>query len=106
MVANATFTRESDGSYRVAGHLGFTSVHDVLRASASMLDSQGQQSSAKIDLSGIQSADSAGLALLIEWYCRAQRANRSVRFINAPKQLRALAKISDLEGILPFDQQG
>jgi phospholipid transport system transporter-binding protein len=100
MASSGVFTRESDQRYSVSGHLGFTSVRDVLRASAPLLDGQP---TIEIDLAKVESADSAGLALLIEWYCLAQRSNRSIRFVNAPAQLRALAKISDIETVLPLD---
>ena len=97
--ATGSIARVADGSYRVTGHLVFDSVRDVLRASSSVFQSEPQLS---IDLSGVESADSAGLALLIEWYCSAEKAKRAIRFTGLPAQLRALAKISDIESVLPL----
>jgi phospholipid transport system transporter-binding protein len=44
--------------------------------------------------------DSAGLALLIEWYSQASKASKSISFVAVPEQLSALAKISDVDQFL------
>src|SRR5689334_1019978 len=93
------FTYDVPGNIRVAGNLVFDTVRDALKQSAQAFGSDGPLS---IDLSKVTNADSAGLALLIEWYRLAERDKRKLEFIGAPKQLRALAKISDLETVLPF----
>jgi phospholipid transport system transporter-binding protein len=96
---SAQLTRESDGSYRVVGALLFDNVRDVLKQSTETFAAANELS---IDLSGVTNADSAGLALLIEWYRMAERDRRKLRFVGAPQQIRALAKISDLDTLLPF----
>jgi len=95
----AEFKSDGDGKYRVAGNLVFTTVRDVLRQSEAAFAGDAQL---VIDLSAVTSADSAGLALLVEWFRAADRARKPLRLIGAPAQLRALAKISDLETVLPF----
>jgi len=95
----AEFKRDADGAYRVTGNLSFATVGDVLKESTQAFAANGELA---IDLSQVTNADSAGLALLIEWYRWAVQRNQSMRFIGAPQQLRALAKISDLESVLPF----
>jgi phospholipid transport system transporter-binding protein len=92
-------TRTDSGVYRVVGSLVFATVGDALKQSAQIFSTEQQLA---IDLSAVTSADSAGLALLIEWYRLAARGNKSIRFIGAPTQLRALAKISDIDALLPF----
>jgi phospholipid transport system transporter-binding protein len=99
VATDATFTGDADG-YKVAGNLVFETVRDILRQSASAFASNGQLS---IDLSQVRNADSAGLALLIEWYRLAEKAKRPLRFTGTPKQLLALAKISDVDEVLPFN---
>ncbi len=83
----------------MVGGLVFATARDVLKQSAAALASEAQWT---IDLSKVDSADSAGLSLLIEWYRLAARANRPIRFVGAPAQLLALAKISDIDELLPF----
>ena|SRR5512142_105527 len=98
-MSDVEFTYDAPGNMRVAGNLIFDTVRDVLKQSAQAFVSQGPLS---IDLSRVSNADSAGLALLVEWYRLAERNKRKLQFIGAPQQLRALAKISDLETVLPF----
>jgi phospholipid transport system transporter-binding protein len=45
-------------------------------------------------------ADSAGLALLIEFLRTAGHAGNSVHFVNVPEQLLSIARVSGLESIL------
>lgn len=53
-----------------------------------------------VDMSGVQQADSAGLALLLEWISWAQHFDRKIAYENIPKQILAIAKISEVTGIL------
>ncbi len=54
----------------------------------------------EIDLKGVTRADSAGLALLVEWLRAAERAGKSISFVNVPVQLSSIARISGLDEIL------
>jgi len=94
-----TITREGEGRYRIAGDLVFATAKAALKDSSPKFAAERELA---IDLSAVKSADSAGLALLIEWYAQAARANKSIRFSAAPAQLVALAKISDIDTLLPF----
>lgn len=60
------------------------------------------RASAELDLSGITDADSAGLAVLIEWMRLARAEGRTVSFHGAPERLRSLARIGGVEPLLPF----
>jgi phospholipid transport system transporter-binding protein len=53
-----------------------------------------------IDLSGVTAGDSAGLAVLVEWMSAARARGASVRYASVPAQIVAIARISDLEGLL------
>jgi phospholipid transport system transporter-binding protein len=55
-----------------------------------------------IDLSRVANADSAGLALLIEWAKYAHRHQTLLSFAQIPQQLLNLAKLSGLEDTLLF----
>jgi len=54
----------------------------------------------RLDFSGVESIDSAGLALVIEWIREARRHGHSLEIHNAPQRLIALARISDVERLL------
>ena len=53
-----------------------------------------------IDLAAVAGADSAGLALLIEWLSVAKAAGQLLRYENVPAQLLQLAKLTDVESLL------
>lgn len=98
--AAATIEAIGGGRYRVHGALTFATVRQTLRGGEQHFDANDRL---EVDLSGVSSADSAGLALLVEWYRQAARAKKSIRFVNVPAQLRALAKISDVDRLLALD---
>jgi phospholipid transport system transporter-binding protein len=54
----------------------------------------------EIDCSGITSSDSGGMTVLLDWLAFAKGSGRSLRFVSLPEQLKALARISDVEELL------
>lgn len=93
------FTIESDGPERLRarGDLDFETAAAALQAGLSLLPSGGR---CTVDLAGVTSADSAGLAVLVEWLAAAAERGSSLAFESVPGQLRAIARISDLESLL------
>jgi len=57
---------------------------------------------AAVDLSGITDADSAGLAVLIEWVRTARQSGRRIEFSGLPPRLAELARIGGVAEILPI----
>ena len=57
-----------------------------------------------IDLSGVGHAESAGVALLLEWLTWARGQQRSLRFDNAPDSLRTIASLSQVDGLLGWKE--
>jgi phospholipid transport system transporter-binding protein len=53
-----------------------------------------------IDLSRVESGDSAGVAVLVEWLATAHAVDATVRYEGIPSQMLAIARISDLEDLL------
>jgi phospholipid transport system transporter-binding protein len=99
-VSESQLQRVAAGQYRVTGPLVFATVGKLL----SFSDAQfGNEPPSEIDLSGVTSSDSAGLALLIEWVSAAHRRGGTVHFSGTPTQLTALAKISDLDRVLSLN---
>jgi len=85
------------GRFRVSGVLDAGTVGALLKQSRGEFASAGQL---ELDLASVAEADSAGLALLIEWMRIAKEAGRSIRFDNVPGQISALARISEVEDLL------
>ncbi len=53
-----------------------------------------------IDLAQVERADSAGLALMIEWLKRAQVAGCRLQFANIPAQVQTLIRVNGLQTAL------
>jgi phospholipid transport system transporter-binding protein len=86
-----------DGRFELSGEVGFD---DAARLLAEGDAAFGNLQRAEIDLSRVTRADSAGLALLLEWSVSAAAAGRSLRYRNLPSAIASLAGISDVEELL------
>jgi phospholipid transport system transporter-binding protein len=85
------------GRLTVRGDLDFDTAPTALSRGLALL---GDVQDCEVDLSGLSSGDSAGLAVLIEWLASARRRGATLRFTGVPAQMRAIARISDLEDLL------
>ena len=90
------------GRYRVKGALSFATVAGLLETSKKNFDGTP---AIEIDLSAVEHADSAGLALLIEWLRLARQAGKTLSYANLPAQLLAIARMSDVDDLLVADEQ-
>ncbi len=82
---------------KVSGALTFETVPDLYRTSAGWFESAGGLT---FDLAQVTNADSAGLALMVEWLRRARAGNHALRFANAPAQVQTLIRINGLQDAL------
>lgn len=55
-----------------------------------------------IDLSGVTRADSAGVALLLDWLRQAKAARAGLTYRNAPAQMRAIIDFCALGDVIPL----
>lgn len=53
-----------------------------------------------IDCAAVRRADSAGLAVLLEWLSWGRRRSRVIELDNLPPSLLAIARISEVDGLL------
>jgi phospholipid transport system transporter-binding protein len=93
----ASFELLADARARVDGALNFRTVTRLLPTGVTAI-SAGQAT--VIDLGGVTSSDSSGLALLIEWLGQAKKSAHPLRYENMPPQLQQLARLSDVEALL------
>ncbi len=89
--------QQGEGRYVVQGELSFDTVTGLLSESHSLF---AGESSVELDLSGVTYADSAGLALLVEWLRQARLQGRQLRYQSLPAQLQSLANVSEVTGLL------
>ena len=94
---DASFEVLEGGRARVVGSLHFSTVSTLLAAGVDAIDG-GR--AAVIDLAGVTSGDSSGLALLIEWLSVAKAAAQALHYENIPVQLQQLARLSEVEELL------
>ena len=93
--ATASITPRDDGVV-VSGALTFDSVPPVAARPARWLK-PGVETG--VDLSGVIRADSAGLALVLDWVAQARAVGGTLRFHDAPSQLLAIARASGLASL-------
>ena len=102
-MARATVGPLSAGVVRIDGDLTVETVPQLYREGRRLIE----QSAAglQIDLAGVARADSGGLALLVDWLATAAQRGRSLRYVNLPATLQALARLSEVTALLTGPEQ-
>ncbi|ROO27141.1 sulfate transporter [Salinisphaera orenii MK-B5] len=90
-----------DATAAVSGELDAETAPRRLRDSEHWFD-RGAET--VIDLSGVTRVDSAGVALLLAWVRDARAAGASLRFVNAPAQMRAIIDFCALNDVIPVGE--
>ncbi|MDQ2068434.1 STAS domain-containing protein [Natronospira bacteriovora] len=85
------------GRYRLSGRLGFSNASHALTLVNRLV---GNGAKVHMDLSELRQIDSAGLAVLLEYWRHCQQAGDRLVLESPPAQLQRLIRISDLEAIL------
>ena len=86
-----------EGRFVLTGLMTFKTVEKILRISEDMFEPHTRL---EIDLAGVEKADSAGLALLLEWITWANHTVREIRFTGMPDRVLAIAKTTEVEVLL------
>jgi phospholipid transport system transporter-binding protein len=94
----ASFIAEGPGQYRLDGPLTFDSVPALRPLGLALLGTAG--GALIMDLQGVPAADSAGLALLIDWLAVARSRSGSLHYIGVPAALQALAALSEVGALI------
>ena len=88
---------DGDGHFTLRGEMSFDSAERILAASEEPFE---KHTRLEIDLSGVTSSDSAGLALLLEWVTWANHTVREIRFEDIPERIMAIAITTEVDGLL------
>lgn len=89
---------EPNSSCKVSGDMTFATAVSALQLAEPLIqDAQ----SLRFDLSGVTQADSAGVALLIEWQHVAKSAACRLCYSNLPESLVAMIRVAGVQGMLP-----
>ncbi|MFI0414775.1 MAG: lipid asymmetry maintenance protein MlaB [Candidatus Thiodiazotropha sp.] len=90
---------ERDGAFRfhVQGEMTFSSVKELLLHSNKLFSAVEEL---EVDLSRVDYADSAGLALVLEWMAQAAERNARIVFTGVPESMVSIARLCQVESLL------
>ncbi len=100
MINTAQLKQIDAHQFALSGELTMQTVPTVARESTDMINKMSGE--VKINLAEVVRADSAGLALLIDWLRSAQQNKFKLEFEHLPKQLMQIARVSELHKVLPI----
>lgn len=86
-----------EGRFALAGDMNFDTAERILRKSEGRFE---QYTRIEVDLAGVEDADSAGLALLLEWITWANHTVREIRFTSIPDRIIAIARTTEVAPLL------
>ena len=85
------------GRFELSGEMSFQTANAILKSSAQKF---AGHESLKVDLSRVGKADSAGLALLIEWKAQVNRRAATIEFVAVPESLSAIATTTEVSDLI------
>lgn len=88
-----------DGRYALVGVFGIEVAAGLLRQGEACFRRDPR---VEVDLAGVVDADSAGLAVLIEWTRAARLERREITFRSVPRRLADIARIGGVDHLLPL----
>ena len=86
-----------DGRFEIHGKLTFETVASALEQSKKLFAGFDRMT---VDMAEVVDADSAGLALLLEWITWANHTVREIRFEGMPEKINAIARTTEVESLL------
>jgi phospholipid transport system transporter-binding protein len=95
---DARLTPLGDGSYSLEGVLDFATVTRLAASGTALFE---RDAVIDIDLAAVEAANSAGLALLLEWMSVARARGARLTYRNLPDALTRIAAVSNLASLLP-----
>ena len=97
--SQARIASTGPNKYAVSGPLTFATARGAL-ASGIAAFSSASGSPIEVDFAAVGAADSAGLAVLLEWLAWARRSGRELRYSHVPEAICAIARICEVESLL------
>ena len=88
---------KGEGRFELSGNMSFETANQILKMSEPQFR---QHASLEVDLSGVDKADSAGLALMLEWKAQAEQRGGELCFIEIPASLLAVARTSEVDDLV------
>jgi len=89
----------SNGDFVISGELSFTTTSHIYRQGCHLIKATD---SPVFDLKRVTSSDNSGPALLAAWTRFAKTLSKTLCFVNLPRQLLAMLKLTNLQQLLPI----
>ena len=96
--ARVSISEPSSGRVVVTGELTFATAREARQVGILVLESS-QAQRILVDCAAVSRADSAGLAVLLDWLAWGRRRSRPLTLQNLPASLLAIARISEVDGL-------
>jgi phospholipid transport system transporter-binding protein len=96
---NVAISEPSPGRVSVNGELTFATAREARQLGLLVLESSRAERIV-VDCAGVARGDSAGLAVLLDWLAWGRRKSRPLALENLPASLLAIARISEVDGML------
>jgi len=96
-VAQAQLIRDGAFRFHIEGEMTFATARQLLSESEPFFR---KPQDLEIDLARVGAADSAGLALLLEWKARASAAGVNLAVTGLPEAMQAIAHLCRIEPLL------
>ena len=97
--ARVSISEPTSGRVVVTGELTFGTAREARQIGILVLESSRAERIV-VDCSAVARADSAGLAVLLDWLGWGRRRARPLSLQNLPDSLIAIARISEVDGLL------
>jgi phospholipid transport system transporter-binding protein len=102
-IAQAFEIKPEEGRFLLAGELSFATAPQALQRTTHLFKrATGDQ---VFDLARVERADSAGVALLLEWQRRADQNGVKLCYVNLPEQLQAIMRVAGVDKMLAFSEE-
>lgn len=96
-VATANISSNKANHFSLSGTLNFDTVPTLMKQAERML---ANESEATVDFSDVESANSAGLALLLEMLRFTRTRNALIKFEHVPQQITIVARAYGIDAAL------
>ena len=96
-MSNFEFSEIAEGRFELVGDMSFDTAPEILKISNASFN---QHQSVELNLSQVKRADSAGLALLLEWKAQARSRVREISFVGVPDSLLAIARTTEVSHLI------
>ena len=97
--ARVSISEPTSGRVVVTGELTFGTAREARQVGILVLESSRAERIV-VDCAAVTRADSAGLAVLLDWLAWGRRRSRPLSLQNLPATLVAIARISEVDGLL------